>query len=85
MDHSDNGHATHGDSSQADSTLWPVAAGIGALLLGAALLFYTRDQDAAFAAPLLGAAIVVALFAMVGWVWDDRRTKQRAASGARHW
>ena len=34
MDHSDNGHATHGDSSQADSTLWPVAAGIGALLLG---------------------------------------------------
>ena len=82
MDHSDNGHATHGDSSQADSTLWPVAAGIGAPLLGAALLFYTRDQDAAFAAPLLGAAIVVALFAMVGWVWDDRRTKQRAASGA---
>lgn len=82
MDHSDNGHAEHGDIHLPDPSIWPLAVGVAALVLGAALIFYSRDRDAAFAGPLLGSAVVITLLAAFGWAYEDGRMKKKAEEGA---
>lgn len=82
MDHSNNEHGEHGEIPHLpDPSIWPLVAGVAAFVLGAALIYFSRDRDAAFAGPLLGAAAFVALIAGCGWAYEDGRMKRKAEEG----
>ena len=85
MDHSDNehggDHGEHGGVHLPDPSIWPLVAGVAAFLLGAALIYYSRDRDSSWAGILLGAAAVIALLAGCGWVYEDGRMKRKAEEG----
>ncbi len=82
MDHSDNQHGEHsGTPHLPDPSIWPLVAGFAAFVLGAALIFYSRDRNANFAGPLLGAAALIALIAGCGWAYEDGRMKRKAEAG----
>jgi plastocyanin len=55
--------------------------GFAFALVGAALIYYSRDPNSDFAGPLLGAAAVVALIAGCGWAYEDGRMKRKAEQG----
>ena len=85
MDHSDNGHGgDHGGIHLPDPSIWPLVVGLAAFVLGAALIYYSRDRDADFAGPFLGAAAIVALIAGCGWAYEDGRMKRKAEEGLHH-
>ncbi|MGE3075809.1 MAG: cupredoxin domain-containing protein [Dehalococcoidia bacterium] len=82
MDHSSNEHGEHGGTPHLpDPSIWPLVAGFAAFVLGAALIFYSRDRNANFAGPLLGAAALIALIAGCGWAYEDGRMKRKAEEG----
>jgi len=70
------GHGGH-DGPQPEPSIWSLAAGICAVLLGAVLLWWTRDRANDFASPLLGATIVATAFAVFGWLYEDGRLRRR--------
>lgn len=81
MDEQQQGHGEHGHEVHLpDPSPWPIVAGLAALLLGAALVWWARDSDSEIAAVALGAAAVVALFSVAGWSYEDGRMRMKAAS-----
>lgn len=82
MDNTNNEHGEHsGTPHLPDPSIWPLVAGISAFILGAALIFYSRERDANFAGPLLGAAALITLIAGCGWAYEDGRMKRKAEAG----
>lgn len=85
MDHSSNAHGDHGDHGDIhlpDPSIWPLVVGAAALLLGFALIYWTRDRNSDFAGPLLGAGILATLISAFGWAYEDGRMKKKAEEGA---
>lgn len=85
MDHSSNAHGEHGDHGEIhlpDPSIWPLVVGGAAMLLGFALIYWTRDRDSAIAGPLLGAGILATLISAFGWAYEDGRMKKKAEEGA---
>ncbi|MCC7363755.1 MAG: cupredoxin domain-containing protein [Dehalococcoidia bacterium] len=80
------GHDGHGDSEihLPDPSIWPLVVGLAALLAGAALIFWSRNQDSDFAGPFVGAALVFVLLSAAGWAWQDSDMRRKAAQGALH-
>jgi plastocyanin len=72
----EGGHGGH-DGPQPEPSIWSLAAGVSAILLGAVLLWWTRDRGNDFAGPLLGASIVATVFAVFGWLYEDGRLRRR--------
>lgn len=64
-----------------DPSVWPLVVGFTVFLFGAALIFWSRDRDHAFAGPLLGAALLANLFAAAGWAWQDSIMRRKAQTG----
>ena len=81
MDDQGNGHGHHNGNRLPDPGIWPVAAGLAALILGAALMFWGRDRSNDFAGPFLAAAIIAALIAVIGWAVEDMRMRRKADAG----
>jgi hypothetical protein len=84
MDHSSNahgGHDDHGEVHLPDPSIWPLVVGGASLLLGAALIYWTRDRGSDIAGPFLGAAIVATLIAAFGWAYEDGKMKKKAEEG----
>ncbi len=81
MDHPANDHSEKHEIHLPDPSIWPLVAGFAAFVLGAALIFYSRDRTNDFAGPLLGAAAVIALISGCGWAYEDGRMKKKAEEG----
>jgi plastocyanin len=83
MDHADSGHDgdEHGGIHLPDPSVWPLVVGVAIFIVGAALIYYSRDRDSDFAGPLLGAAAIIALIAGCGWAYEDGRMKSKAEEG----
>jgi plastocyanin len=83
----ESGHGVGHDVHLPDPSPWPIVAGVAALLLGAALVWWARDSSSEVAAVALGAAAAVALFSVAGWAYEDGRMRMKAqeldAHGAR--
>ena len=84
MDHSSNGHGGHDDHGVhlPDPSIWPLVVGAAALLLGFALIYWTRDRSSDIAGPLLGAGVLATLLAAFGWAYEDGKMKKKAEEGA---
>ncbi|HKS91487.1 MAG TPA: cupredoxin domain-containing protein [Tepidiformaceae bacterium] len=63
-----------------DPSIWPLALGIAALLVGIALVFWTRQRDNSFSGPALGAAFALLMASVAGWAYQDGRMKRKAES-----
>ncbi len=62
-----------------DPSIWPFAAGLAAMLLTAALVWWARVEDQrSLSGPLLGATAAITLFAVAGWGYEDGRMRQKA-------
>jgi len=70
--------AEHGAAHLPDPSPWPLIIGLAALLLGAALVVWSRGTAGSFAGPLLGVAIAFTLLAVGGWVTEDSRMRRKA-------
>lgn len=81
MDHPVSEHGEQHEIHLPDPSVWPLVVGFAALVLGAALIFYSRDRSNDWAGPLLGAAAAIALFAGCGWAYEDGRMKKKAEEG----
>jgi len=64
-----------------DPSVWPLVAGIAAMLFGAALIWWSRDRSDAIAGPALGGTLILLLFAAFGWAWQDTQMRRKAAEG----
>ncbi|MFN8618870.1 MAG: cupredoxin domain-containing protein [Dehalococcoidia bacterium] len=78
MDHPVSEHGEQHEIHLPDPSVWPLVVGLAALVLGAALIFYSRDRSNDWAGPLLGAAAAITLFAGCGWAYEDGRMKKKA-------
>ncbi|MGI8925640.1 MAG: hypothetical protein ACR2HN_03205 [Tepidiformaceae bacterium] len=83
MDHQSDEHGAHAEHTVhlPDPSVWPLVAGVAAMLLGAALVWWSNDSSGSFTGPLLGAALVVTLLATAGWAYEDGRMKRKAELG----
>lgn len=81
MDHPVSEHGEQHDIHLPDPSIWPLVVGFAAFVLGAALIFYSRDRSNDWAGPLLGAAAAITLFAAGGWAFEDGRMKKKAEEG----
>jgi len=82
MDHSESSHGGHhGEVHLPDPSIWPLVVGLAFALVGAALIYYSRQPDSDFAGPMLGAAAVIALVSACGWAYEDGRMKRKAEEG----
>ena len=83
MDHTDSSHGgDHGGGIHLpDPSIWPLIVGLTFAIVGVALIYYSRDPDASFSGPLLGAAAIIALVAGCGWAYEDGRMKRKAEEG----
>lgn len=81
MDHPVSEHGEQHEIHLPDPSVWPLVVGFAAFVLGAALIFYSRDRSNDWAGPLLGAAAAIALFAGCGWAYEDGRMKKKAEEG----
>lgn len=61
-----------------DPSIWPLVFGVAALLVGLALVFWTRDRHNSFAGPAFGASFAFLLAACAGWAWQDGHMKRKA-------
>jgi plastocyanin len=85
MDQHSNEHSGHGEHAEVhlpDPSIWPLIVGASALLLGFALVFWTRDRHNGVAGPVLGAAVLAVLVAAAGWAYEDGRMRKKAQSMA---
>lgn len=83
MDQHSNERSDQGEHTEVhlpDPSIWPLIVGISALLLGFALVFWTRDRHNGVAGPALGAAILGLFIAVAGWAYDDGRMRKKAQS-----
>ena len=80
MDNEHTGHGEHAEVHLPDPSIWPLIVGVGALLLGFALVFWTRDRHNGVAGPVLGAAILAVFVAIAGWAYEDGRMRRKAQS-----
>ncbi len=61
-----------------DPSIWPALAGLGAVLFGAAMIYWTRDRSSDFSGPFLGAAGLILLAVVIGWAVEDTRMRRKA-------
>ncbi|MFN0096180.1 MAG: cupredoxin domain-containing protein [Dehalococcoidia bacterium] len=73
----DHGHGIH----LPDPSIWPIVAGVAALILGFALVWWSENRDSDLAGPLLGVGATAVLFAAGGWALEDGRMKKKAEEG----
>ncbi len=84
MDSQHNEHGGHGEGAGVhlpDPSVWPLIVGLAALVVGLALIWWSRDRNNDFSGPILGAAVVCALVAAAGWAYDDSRMRKKAETG----
>jgi len=84
MDSQHNEHGGHGEGAGVhlpDPSVWPLIVGLAALVVGIALIWWSRDRSNDFSGPILGAAVVCALVAVGGWAYDDSRMRKKAEAG----
>ncbi len=81
MDHGSEQHDEHGGIHLPDPSVWPLVVGLSALILGIALVWWSRTTDDSVSGPILGAATVVTLFAAAGWAYEDGRMRKKAEEG----
>lgn len=82
MDHGTDQHGEHAEIHLPDPSVWPLVVGLAALLMGIALVWWSRDSESDVAGPILGAAAVVTLFAAAGWAYEDGRMRKKADEGS---
>lgn len=77
------GHEGHDDAEVhlPDPSIWPLFGGFAAFVIGAGLVFWSRNRGNDFAGPLLGAAVVLVLAAAAGWAWQDSIMRRKASEG----
>jgi plastocyanin len=80
----ESGHGAGHEVHLPDPSPWPIIAGLAALLLGAALVWWARDTGSEVAAVALGAAAMVALLSVAGWAYEDGRMRMKAEGLAVH-
>ena len=84
MDH-DNAHGAdhgeHGGVHLPDPSIWPLVVGAAALILGLALVWWSRERESSVAGPFLGAAAVFTLVSAAGWAYEDGRMRKKAEQG----
>jgi plastocyanin/heme-degrading monooxygenase HmoA len=73
-------HAEHHGVHLPDPSIWPFVVGTASLVLGLAILWWVRD-DNAVAGPFLGAAATFTLISAAGWAYEDGRMKKKAEAG----
>lgn len=61
-----------------DPSIWPVLAGLASVLVGIALIYWTRDRSSEFSGPLLGAAGLLLIAVIIGWAFEDTRMRRKA-------
>lgn len=84
-DHHDDEQAHIGpDAHLPDPSVWPLLVGVAFFLVGAAIVWWSRDRDSTLASIFAGAAIVATFVAVGGWSYEDSRMKKKAESGERH-
>jgi plastocyanin len=84
MDSHGAGNGEHGEEHGVhlpDPSAWPLVVGLAAFVLGAALIWWSRDRDNHVAGILLGVGIAFVLSSIAGWAWDDSRMRAKAESG----
>ena len=67
-----------------DPSPWPIIAGLAAMFLGVALVWWARDTGSDIASVALGAAGAVMLVTVAGWAYEDGRMRAKAASHQEH-
>lgn len=65
-----------------DPSVWPLMVGVAFFLVAAAIVWWARDPDNAFAGPFVGAAVAAALISAAGWAYEDGRMKKKAEEHA---
>ena len=80
MDHQPSDHDQHEPSRLPDLSSWSLALGLAALVLGAALIFWTQDHGNDFAPPLVVAAAAATAVAIIGWAMEDSGMRRRAGA-----
>ncbi len=80
MDHSSEhgSHDDHGGIHLPDPSIWPLVCGFAALILGIALVWWSRDRENEFAGPLFGAGAIATIIAGAGWSFEDGRMRRKA-------
>ena len=78
MNEHNSEHGEHGEVHLPDPSVWPLIVGLAALLMGLALVYWTRDRQSNFSGPLLGAGVLGVLIAAFGWAYEDGRMKRKA-------
>lgn len=75
------GQHDHQEIHLPDPSVWPLVAGVAAMLFGFALIWWSRDRSDAIAGPALGGTLILLLFAVIGWAWQDTQMRRKAAEG----
>jgi plastocyanin len=84
MDEHNSEHGEHAEVHLPNPSVWPLVVGLAALLMGLALVYWTRDRHSNFAGPLLGAGVLGILISASGWAYEDGRMKRRAEAHEMH-
>ena len=84
MDQHNSSHGGHGEGHDAPlpaASIWPFVLGIAAIAVGLGLVWLSKDNNNDIAGPLLGAACLLALIAVVGWAVEARKQSRSAEEG----
>jgi plastocyanin/heme-degrading monooxygenase HmoA len=77
------GHGAHGHGPERwETSMWPVAAALGAIVTGLCLVWNAKDGANDFAGPMAGAALVATIAAVGAWIWERKQRAAEEAKGA---
>lgn len=71
----------HAEIHLPDPSIWPLVVGLACALVGAGIIFYSRDRDNHLAGAALAAALIFAVISAAGWAFQDTVMRRKAASG----
>lgn len=74
-------HDEHAEVHLPDPSIWPLVVGVACALVGAGIIFYSRDRDNHLAGAALAGSLIFAVIAAAGWAFQDTVMRRKAASG----